>query len=580
MGGGVETAAALAGGAAVTLGAWVWATGELGGALASGRWPRVPARAVAGIVVRLPQHFGDPAAAWPSAVRAQLPGRWALAALAVAVAGAALVGGWAALRVLRPRLWACRGSSPRQVGHPSRRSRVPRPASHRRAAGARWATWRDSSSLRVRGAPPGRLVVGLVGHSRVATEARHSVLVVGPTQSGKTTGLAIPAILEWPGPVVATSVKDDLAATTLAWRSRLGYCWVFDPTATSGLLGATGWSPLAEAGTWSGAQRVAGWMVEATPARSGLSDAAFWYAAAAKQLAPLLLAARLHGGTMAAVVRWNNLAEFDEPLAALDAAGEVDASVALAACVARDDRIRSSVGTTLETVLGPFEDPVVAGATASCDIDTGGLLSGPNALYLCGPSYEQQRVQGLFASLVSAVVAEAVARVNRSGRPLDPPLLVVLDEAANIAPIRDLDMLASIGAGMGIQLVTVVQDLAELAARYTPERAQTIANNHRAKVVLSGVADLSTLDLLSGLVGDAIVREETVTHDLRDGRRTRSTATALRRLAPTDELRRIDPGTGVLVYGHLPPARIRLRPWYRDRSLRAKATADRRPPPR
>ena len=146
----------------------------------------------------------------------------------------------------------------------------------------------------------------------------------------------------------------------------------------------------------------------------------------------------------------------------------------------------------------------------------------------------------------------------------------MLDEAANIAPIRDLDTLASTGAGLGVQLVTVCQDLAQLTARYGADRARTIANNHRAKLLLSGVSDLATLDLLSGLAGEAAVREETVTHDLRDGRRSRSSAVAFRRLAPTDELRRIPPGQGVLVYGHLPPVRLHLRPWYRDRRLRAE----------
>ncbi|MGI8492279.1 MAG: TraM recognition domain-containing protein, partial [Acidimicrobiales bacterium] len=101
-------------------------------------------------------------------------------------------------------------------------------------------------------------------------------------------------------------------------------------------------------------------------------------------------------------------------------------------------------------------------------------------------------------------------------------------------------------------------------------RARTIANNHRAKVVLSGISDLSTLDLLSGLAGEAAVRTDTMTSDLRDGRRSRSTAIAYRRLASSDELRRIEPGEGVLIYGHLSAARLALRPWYLDRSLRAR----------
>ncbi|MDQ6836794.1 MAG: type IV secretory system conjugative DNA transfer family protein, partial [Actinomycetota bacterium] len=369
------------------------------------------------------------------------------------------------------------------------------------------------------------------------------------------------------GPVVATSVKDDLVAATVDWRRAHGRCWVFDPTSDD--ASAT-WSPLAEASTWSGAQRMATWLVEATPARGGMTDGAFWFASAAKLLAPLLLAASRSGATMADVVRWNNTSQLDDPLAILEVAALSEAAAALAAGTARDPRLRSSIATTLETVLAPFEDPTIARATASCDIDPATLLRGGHSLYLCGPSHEQARVQGLFAALVSSVVAAAVDQVHRQGHPLDPPLLVVLDEAANIAPLRDLDTLASTAAGMGIQLVTICQDLAQLAARYGPERSRTMANNHRAKVVLSGISDLTTLDLVSGLAGDTAVTEETVTRDLRDGRRTRSSGVAFRRLVATDELRRIGPGDGVLVYGHLPVARIRLRPWYADPVLRRR----------
>jgi type IV secretory pathway TraG/TraD family ATPase VirD4 len=124
-----------------------------------------------------------------------------------------------------------------------------------------------------------------------------------------------------------------------------------------------------------------------------------------------------------------------------------------------------------------------------------------------------------------------------------------------------------------MQLVTVCQDLAQVAARYGPERARTIANNHRAKVILSGIADVGTLDTLSGLAGEQAVREETVTSDLRGGRRSTSSAIVYRRLAPADELRRIRPGEGVLIYGHLPAVRLRLRPWYGDRALRRCASA-------
>jgi hypothetical protein len=53
---------------------------------------------------------------------------------------------------------------------------------------------------------------------------RASVLCVGPAQSGKTTGLIVPAILEWQGPVVSTSVKADVVHDTHRARAGSATC--------------------------------------------------------------------------------------------------------------------------------------------------------------------------------------------------------------------------------------------------------------------------------------------------------------------------------------------------------------------
>ena len=46
------------------------------------------------------------------------------------------------------------------------------------------------------------------------------MIAFAPTGGHKTTGLAIPALLEWQGPVLATSVKSDLLVDTVAHRQR------------------------------------------------------------------------------------------------------------------------------------------------------------------------------------------------------------------------------------------------------------------------------------------------------------------------------------------------------------------------
>jgi type IV secretion system protein VirD4 len=276
---------------------------------------------------------------------------------------------------------------------------------------------------------------------------------------------------------------------------------------------------------------------------------------------------------MSELVYWVDTMERGEVTASLVVAKADAALVAFEATWRRDDRQLSAIYTTTELVLAAFADPTVVASARSCEIDPSALLSGRHTLYLCGAAHEQSRLQGVFATLVQAVVDAAVQRAHTTRRPLDPPLLLVLDEAANIAPLRDLDTLASTAAGMGVQLMTICQDLAQLGSRYGPDRARTIANNHRAKIVLSGVSDPTTLDLVSSLLGDEAYRQQSTTSDTAEHRRSYTSSVGYRRLAASDELRRIRPGHGVLVYGHLAPARLTLRPWFGDAELRRRAHA-------
>ena len=157
-----------------------WVSGEMGGVLA-----------------RFAQHAADPREAWPASEREPDPGSGRL------------------LRDARTR------------PQPARRRRL-RPASpttrrcdEGRSGRALGAGTRSSSPFAFANRSPGRLTLGLVDGRLVAAEPRQSVIVVGPVQTGKTTGFAVPAILEWQGPVVATSVKTDLLRETIAARSAI-----------------------------------------------------------------------------------------------------------------------------------------------------------------------------------------------------------------------------------------------------------------------------------------------------------------------------------------------------------------------
>jgi type IV secretion system protein VirD4 len=300
---------------------------------------------------------------------------------------------------------------------------------------------------------------------------------------------------------------------------------------------------------------LASWLVAAgqpDPGRSGIIDASYFYRSAEKLLAPMLFAAAKTGRTMSQVVSWTDTRALDEVAAILLGAGSPQACDAWTATMKRDSRSLDAIVSTTETVIAAFADPLVGAATEASDFTPADLLSTRGTLYLVGPIHEQQRLRATMVALVKAVLAYAYDH-----GPLTDPLLLVLDEAANIAPIPDLDQVASTAAGVGIQIVTVVQDLAQLEARYG-DRSRTIISNHRAVLGLAGLKDLGSLRALSELVGDHEVARVSRTHGS-DGRSSQATATEHRRLAPVESLRRMKPGNGLLLYGSARPVKVTLR---------------------
>jgi hypothetical protein len=185
-------------------------------------------------------------------------------------------------------------------------------------------------------------------------------------------------------------------------------------------------------------------------------------------------------------------------------------------------------------------------------------------VYVCAPAHEQRRLGPLFVALVQQVIDLAFERA--AGRMLNPPLLVALDDVAVSAPLPQLDVLASSAAARGIQLVTSVRNVTQLQSRYG-EQAESVFANHRAKIVMSGVRDKPTLTLLSHLLGDeSLAAAALPPGEDRAAARPRGPAALP---APAELLQRIWPGHGLLLYGHLPPAYLTLRPWFRDRHLSA-----------
>jgi type IV secretion system protein VirD4 len=548
----------------------------------------VPFGDAASALLALGGNVSDPAAAWGEPTAGRLPGPYLY---------------WCCTATITALLVAVAGVGLRMVG----RSTVG--TAKRRPLGvdgrARFATRRDLTTLLVDGPAPGRFVLGRFGRRLVATEPspvpgqparrlrrhvrrgdRGAVALVGPSRSGKTTA-AVGGILEWDGPAVLSSVKSDLLAVTGGWRGTLGNVVVYDPTGTTRVGARAQWSPLHRADTVLGAQRAARALCDAAP-RGGVEGGMdFWLAQAEILLSGLLFVARHARRDMGAVCEW--VLSQDRPTdlgpgevrVALDVllsaddpdlvAGAIDASRGLLAIWELEERTRSSVYATCQTIVWPWSDPEVAASSRGASVDLDWLLGGANTVYLSAPIEDQRRLSPAFGGLLNDLIAQVYRRVAVTGKPLDPPLLIVVDEAGN-TPLRALPEYASTLAGLGVLLVTIWQSLAQIEAAYH-RQADTILTNHLSKVFYAGLSDAASIRYVSQVLGDAEIETRSRSGVERLGRQSVSLASTKVALAPAHVLRQMRPGDALLVHGTLPPAHVVTRPFYRDRRLSERAAS-------
>jgi type IV secretion system protein VirD4 len=381
---------------------------------------------------------------------------------------------------------------------------------------SRWATRRDLRSLRVSGPRQGALVLGRRGARLLATESETSLLVIGPTRSGKTSALVVPNLLEWTGPAVVTSTKRELLDLTAARRRAIGPVSVYDPTGELGQdVETVTWSPLAGCHVLDDAWSVAAWLCAGLQQGSerGDSDWTHWAESGKLLIAPLLYAAASSSRTIVDVSDWIHSFDLETPAALLsdmssaDRGPDGDAHRALAMLTSVDQRPEKERGTVFSTVtriFTVFNERAVAASASTSAFAAGELLRNRGTLYLCTPDRAPERVASLFVGILMTVVTRAYAMAvgHPRGR-LRPELGLFLDELANVVPIEELPSLASQGAGRGVILMSIVQDFSQLRARYGSHRANSILNNHGCKMVLPGVSDPETTEVIAKLVGQS-----------------------------------------------------------------------------
>jgi len=378
-------------------------------------------------------------------------------------------------------------------------------------------------------------------------------LVLAGPRAGKTSCVVIPALVAHSGPALCTSTKPELLHATIAARQALGHAWHFNLTDAATPAGTTPlhWSPLTRARDWQGAQLVADAM---TGVAQTDRDAAHWSERAAALLAATFHAAATGGLSITEVSSWILRHDLEPPLAELDPAS-IAADV-LAGIKQTADRERSGIFSTAARVLRAYRSPTALTLSSEPNFNPHAFASSRDAIYIACPAHEQELLAPLVVGLLTDIRHAVYAAAWNDHRAPWPPVLFLLDECANVAPIPDLPAMLSEAGGQGLQAICVFQDISQVRRRW-PREANGFMSLFGAKVILAGVADPKTLEQLSLLAGDwdrpvqtrSEQRPASLFGPLGQHTKTDSWTTRRERIIPPDRIAQLKRGEALVMIG-------------------------------
>ena len=403
------------------------------------------------------------------------------------------------------------------------------------------------------------MLLGLDRRHLIADTTTTPVMVVGPTSSGKTRHVIAPNVALWPGPVIATSVKPDLAELTVSLRADRGPVWGFDPTGRLWpAMRALGiepvvWDPVrlfAQSPDPADALLLAEFLMgQVSAGNSG--NQKVWKNHSVQTMTRMLVIAKDLQQPLSQLLRWmaepkhlTSLSQKPALLQKLSPDGNLHFEM-LCETMNMDKRIVDSIKTTMTEVSNLLEwtgknpDATLMPMTMTTDGTSG-------TLYLVADHASMETHAAIFAGSLRHLfhsaetygdrsqrlnrmileAREAAAETARDEMGVDPaadPLtrasdastgthvdtdpsvrpLFALDELASLAILQDLPEIVSTIRARA-QLLCGIQEAAQLSRRWGSDGAKSLLGNHPTKLQLGGSGDaeaMRALATMSGLSG-------------------------------------------------------------------------------
>jgi len=366
----------------------------------------------------------------------------------------------------------------------------------------------------------------------LAVRSDRPLLIVGPTGSGKTTSMVLQNAILHNGPMVITSTKDELMLQLAGGFHNEGRpCYVFDPLATVQYvppgINRVSWNPLGGCSDWERARKRATLMVGAASSSNTSGGANnsndFWDATAADTLAALLFGCAVTNRTLRdlldivstlGVTDENHVTAFghlgDDLNDMLLDDPEHPESDELLMCLSSLEQVESitiSGGTTASSLQLSVARALAALRSVTAlrllmnheyALNVHDVIAHGGVVFLVSETEDQKLTAPLFVGLIDEIVHSTYQANRRGVQPVET--LLLLDELAQLAPLKNLPALIAEGRGKGLRILAVLQDLAQAEAVWGHE-GRAFTSKFPYLVILPGLRDkeiLESLELIAG----------------------------------------------------------------------------------
>ena len=346
-------------------------------------------------------------------------------------------------------------------------------------------------------------------------------------------------------------------------RQETGRVWTFDPQSIVHADRTWWWNPIGAVRDVADAHRLAGHFVQEVRGSRGEKD--FWSAAATDLLTSLLLAAARAGADITQVHEWLADPSNPEPVSILTAEGDTAAAASLRGRQQGANDTREGIFETARTAVQCLSDPSIMrwvtpspdGVIAAFDVER--FVTSTDSLYLLSKDGAGAAAP-LVAAFGDAVMRAAVKQAERAGGRLDPPGVVVLDEAANVCRIADLPDLYSHLGSRGIIPITILQSSSQGKRVWGELGMDTLWSAATIKVVGAGLDNPQDAEDLSRMIGEHDVSVRSTSWG--EGRYSRQTTVRRQRILEAAQVRALPKGQAILLSSGARAGLIDLCPWF------------------